>query len=892
MAAVLRAAAHGSSGSRAAPVNLVRSLAWRCSVACVRTVAATPPAAHTQSHAAWQSTSPRSSVPTSWHRRPATSPTAVASAPHAWPTRTQRRGTMRTVSTTCVCHCSKSCTSVAAPWRDRRLRAATWRHRALRKPDSNDCRRADAVWTTTTRAASTRSLVTVGDADISSVLRTAVVAAMRVALPSDTAVEAAARAAAVTRAKPKVPADYQCGTMLRLSKALKRPPAALAAEVAGELVRQGHPALAPEGGGGVEVALPGFINLSLSDTWVVERIADIALRGMPPPVAAAAVNTASPPRRQRVLVDFASPNMGKELHVGHMRSSVIGDTLCRVLEYQGHTVDRVSHVGDLGMPVCMVIAALLEENTPRDFLVQSSAAPSGSGSGSEDVTSWPPTRMLSDAELGHLVGLPSPGELSLMYEAAKRRVGADEAFAARAQHVLRTLQRCAPAAVPQWPARGATGSAVTVGEHVADEPESLAVVHTWRVLSEASRRGYQSLFRRLGVDVTDRGESSYAAALPTVVDGLLDAGVATSTRDAVGVFTGGGDADADGSKGEAGPPPFLIRKADGGFLYATVDVAALQSRLDGSLDALVYVVDASQSRHFEQLFEVGRRAGWLRDGGDDGGLDDDGHADVDGGGGVDAHVTHVAFGVVQGSDGRKLSSRDGTDMTLAALCDEGVRRSAAVTTQLLGKDSAEGRAGVDVAEVAEAIAYSAIRFHDLSHQRTSNYVFSFDRALAFKGNSAVYLMYATARLQALLRKAGVGVMAPVEAATDGGGVATGSREVLEAELAAALLPWRPLLAASRDEEDHGALNSHERELALAILGTPAAIALTTATLAPHHLAEHALSLAREFHSFYDACRVVEADGSVNPRRAALCAATDAALRRCMALLGVRSVDRM
>lgn len=266
----------------------------------------------------------------------------------------------------------------------------------------------------------------------------------------------------------------------------------------------------------------------------------------------------------------------------------------------------------------------------------------------------------------------TPAEMSAEYEAARARADADPEFAAAAQSVLRELQG-----------------------HDAGKGAASRTVELWQGLCSASRTGYGSIFGRLGVVVSDRGESTYVTQLEDVVGTLLSDGVARESQGAVGVFVDGDD-----------KPPLLVRKKDGGFLYATIDAAALRSRLSGDYGWCVYVVDASQSLHFKQLFNLGELAGWLT-------------SSADTVTGEICRLDHAAFGVVQGSDGRKLSSRDGTDLTLTALLDDSVAASSAAMDQLFGSRASSSPLRLnddDVDALAVAIGHSAVRFYDLGHQ--------------------------------------------------------------------------------------------------------------------------------------------------------------------------------
>ncbi|ETV95925.1 arginine-tRNA ligase, variant 1 [Aphanomyces invadans] len=375
-------------------------------------------------------------------------------------------------------------------------------------------------------------------------------------------------------------------------------------------------------------AKPGFINVKLKDDWIAEHTVHVATRGVQP---------RRQDRPENVLVDFASPNMGKELHVGHLRSSVLGDTISNLLEFQGHAVSRISHVGDLGAAIATLIVQALDiqdnatHGLPRTF----------------DETTTVST-------------------LGQWYERGKHRLGSsDVAFKAAVDETVLGLQR----QDPKWQ-------------------------HPWELTCSISRAAHQSLYQRLRVKVHERGEATYISMIPTVLSKLR--AIASESQGALCIFVDGPD-----------KSPMLVRKQDGGFLYATTDLAALYSRVFG------------QSLHFRHLFEAAKLAGWLAD--------------------RPVKLEHAGFGLVMGEDGTKLSSRKGGATTLGELLDQAALES-------------QARSVVPNAD-HRAIGDAAVRYYELAQHRERNYKFSFANVLNLKGNTAPYLMYAMARLQGILRKA-------------------------------------------------------------------------------------------------------------------------------------------
>jgi arginyl-tRNA synthetase len=690
-------------------------------------------------------------------------------------------------------------------------------------------------------------------------------------------------------------ADYQTACATVVAKACGRPPAEVAAQLASALA-------ASPLGPCMQVAVStssathaGFVTVTLRDKWLFERA-----------VAEARAPSSSSSPSPRVLVDFSSPNMGKELHVGHLRSAVIGDTLARTLEAQGCVVDRVSHVGDCGVPVALVLTALQDD----DAAGAAAAAVGG-------TPTSPP--------------LPSPAELSRLYERAKKASGADPQYAARVQTTLRLLQSAL--AVRGGPVSSSSSPPPTLDDKGA------RLLALWDRVCAASRAGYLPLLSRLGVTVPERGESAYAPLLAPLVDDLLARGVAVLGEDgAVVIFVDGPD-----------KPPMIIRKRDGGFLYATIDLAALRARLSAGYDRVVYVTDAAQGPHFRQVFAAGVLAGWI---GEDGANRVVAAAAAAGnGGGRRVSLEHAAFGVVTGEGGKKLSSRDGTDLTLRSLLDQGVDTVRAAMADLqrghheqgqalqqqqlaAAKRAAGGAGGTGTSEtasslasssstsllppgwqdlppaeadaVAEAVATAAIRFFDLTHRRSSNYAFSYSRALALKGSTGPYLQYATTRLRGLRMQTGAALaIAPPRQQQQ----QQQQQHQGEVDVAA---HWRALVRECEARAAAGGAVSasatrgpQERALALALVRLPEALAASSKALAPHILSEYAVDLAGRTHAAYDAARVLPEGaaaagaGAATPEawavaasRLRLFAAADACLRRVFALLGVQPLERM
>jgi arginyl-tRNA synthetase len=446
--------------------------------------------------------------------------------------------------------------------------------------------------------------------------------------------------------RPSQFADYQSNVALPLGKRLGRPPR----EVAAELVRHldvTDVCLPPE------VSGPGFINLTLRDEWIAAQATGL-LGGQRLGVAAA-----DPP--QKVVVDYSGPNVAKELHVGHLRATVVGDAIVRVLEYLGHEVIRAAHLGDWGTQFGMLIEHALDAG--------------------EQVTR---------AQL-------SAGDFSAFYQAARAEFDADPAFVERSRRRVVSLQ--------------------------GGDEESLRI---WRLLVSESmvylRRLYERLNVTLSTDADMDPESFYNPMLAEVCDELQAKGIAVISDGALCVFP-------PGFTGRDGKPlPLILRKSDGGYGYASTDMAAIRYRIcDLGADRMIYVVGADQRLHLAMVFATARLAGWLTD---------------------KISAEHAVIGLVTGADGQRLRTRTGEQVKLASLVDQAVERAEQVIADRY-PDAAERR------RIAEAVGIGALKYSDLSVARDTSYALDFDRMLALTGNTGPYLQYATARIRSIFRRAGL-----------------------------------------------------------------------------------------------------------------------------------------
>jgi arginyl-tRNA synthetase len=609
---------------------------------------------------------------------------------------------------------------------------------------------------------------------------------------------AAARAAGrpldpqlVAASKPEF-GDFQANGALALAKPLGLKPRAIAEQIAACL--QADPAftalcLEPE------IAGPGFLNLRLRPealaAEVAARLADPRL-GVPLAGIAAALDSAAPEGEasgeagpvapaEPVIVDFSSPNIAKEMHVGHLRSTIIGDALARVLEFRGHQVLRLNHVGDWGTQFGMLITHLKQ------------VAP----------------QALTTADAVDL------GDLVAFYRQAKARFDADETFQTTAREEVVRLQ--------------------------GGDPVSR---RAWQLLCEQSRREFQAIYDRLDIRLAERGESFYNPYLEAVVADLDAAGLLVLDEGAQCVFL-------EGVSGKEGKPlPVIVQKSDGGFNYATTDLAAIRYRFaappagDGAR-RVIYVTDAGQASHFAGVFQVARRAGWIP---------------------AEARLEHVPFGLVQGEDGKKLKTRSGDTVRLKDLLDEAVERCEADLRRRLAE---EGRAESEefIHHVATTVGLAAVKYADLSQNRTTNYQFSFDRMLALQGNTAPYLLYAVVRIAGIARKGGDGVETNIQGR-------------------------QPLAASTAESVSLHFSEPQEWALVRQLLDFDAVIAAVEDELLPNRLCTYLFELSQVFNRFYDQVPVLKAPPAARASRLALSRLTADTLKLGLSLLGIATLERM
>ncbi len=437
--------------------------------------------------------------------------------------------------------------------------------------------------------------------------------------------------------------DYQCNSAMRYAKELKLAPKELAAKVIACL----QSALFSE----VSLAGPGFINLRVSP----KALEDYARTMLSQPRLAVGQVDAT-----RIVVEFSSPNVAKEMHVGHLRSTIIGDSLARVFEFLGYDVLRLNHIGDWGTAFGMLIAHM-----------ESVALPVLQGTEAADLTA-----------------------LMTWYRESKKRFDDDEAFKKRAQLKVVALQ--------------------------GGDPDAR---RAWEIICDISSKAYQQIYDLLDVKITTRGESFYNPMLPGVIDALQSQGLISISDGAKCVFL-------DGFTNREGEPlPLMAQKADGGYNYATTDLAAVRHRIDvEKVKRVIYVVDIGQSQHFAMVFAAAQKAGWVPD---------------------FVELNHVPFGLVLGSDGKKFKTRSGDVERLIDLLTEAVVEAKRILVERGGIEEPK------LSEMANVLGINAVKYADLSCQRAQDYVFSYERMLKFEGNTAAFIMYSYVRILSIVRKVNI-----------------------------------------------------------------------------------------------------------------------------------------
>ncbi|MDZ4820066.1 MAG: arginine--tRNA ligase [Planctomycetota bacterium] len=619
--------------------------------------------------------------------------------------------------------------------------------------------------------------------------------------------------------------DYQANCAMPLGKSLSRPPREIADEIVSRL--KIDDICEPP-----EIAGPGFINLRLRTDWltaILDQAASDERLGI--------AKVASP---RTYIVDFSGPNVAKPMHVGHIRSTVIGDALYRTLKFLGHTAIGDNHLGDWGTQFGMILygykhfldKAVLQQNPVNEL-----------------ARLYRLVRKLVDYQQGKKELPTLETRLAAQQQALAAHLElnrtADPKEAKKAEKATRQLERTVQSAreaidelleklsavekdpqLFQLAQQHADIAAATLQETAKLHSGDAENLRLWKEFLPACSADIDRIYQRLDVSFDETlGESFYHDRLAPTVQDLEAKGLAKVSQGATVVFLPGQEI------------PMLIRKQDGAFLYATTDLATIQYRMQHwKPDAILYVVDHRQSLHFEQLFAVARLWGYK-----------------------DVELQHVSFGTVLGDDGRPFKTRSGDTVGLWGLLDEAVERALKIVSE--NDDGKPGGAELDTAErqqVAEAIGIGAIKYADLSQNRSSDYTFSYDKMLAMQGNTAAYMQYAHARVRSIF--------------------ARGEKQLGELESAA-----KGILLE----------NPAERALAIAVLRFSEALETMITDYRPNHLTNYLYELSNAFSTFYEKCPVLKAETAELQRsRLALCDITARTLALGLNLLGIKVVERM
>lgn len=539
--------------------------------------------------------------------------------------------------------------------------------------------------------------------------------------------------------------DYQSNISFTLSKQLRKAPMELASQIAssldcGSTIEK------------IEVLKPGFINFVVSKDYVFSKAAEVykdEKLGIP-----ACKNN------EKVVIDYSSPNIAKEMHVGHLRSTIIGDSIARILCQLGYNVIRQNHIGDWGTQFGMLIEHLIDL---------------GWKDSSEHTIS----------------------DLNALYKESKVKFDSDPDFAERSHQRVVKIQ--------------------------SGDKESIEL---WKALTDESKKHFDWMYKRMGVLLCDedyKGESFYNDKLNSEAEKLLAQGKAKISNGAVCLFPKG----FQGRDGE--PVPLILRKSDGGFGYDATDVTALDYRTNVlKAKKLIYVTDTRQKMHFEMLFQAARDAEICDD---------------------SVELTHVSFGSVLGQDGKPFKTRSGETVTLSSLLDEAEERAKEI---LLEKNPNVDKDALK--ELSRAIGISAIKYADLSCDRIKDYIFNWERMLAFDGNTAPYIQNAYVRCRALISKA---------------------------------------IARGKKCELHKIASDDEKRLAKKCMYLGSVVQQAAKTYEPHRLCAYLYDLASSYHSFYEKYPVLtESDNSILESRLAISDYVSKVLAKGMYLLGVAVIEKM
>lgn len=545
--------------------------------------------------------------------------------------------------------------------------------------------------------------------------------------------------------------DFQCNAALSLAKQLKQKPRAIAENVVKNIDLSDicEP---------LEIAGPGFINITIKPDYLAEKLNKIQKDPR--------LGVEKNPHPQKIVVDFSSPNIAKEMHVGHLRSTIIGDCIARILEFRGNDVLRLNHVGDWGTQFGMLIAFLKEEKP--EVLTTANAV-----------------------DLGDLVTL---------YKQAKIRFDNNEKFKEKAHQEVIKLQA-----------------------------KSKDSINAWNLLCEQSRQEFNVIYDLLNIHLIERGESFYNPFLSQIIEDLKEKKLLTENQGAKCVFVEGF------TNKEGDPLPLIVQKSDGGYNYATTDLAAIKYRVQEDKAAkIIYVTDAGQANHFAQVFPVAKKAGFVTE---------------------NVELIHVPFGLVLTESGKKIKTRSGETIRLKDLLNEAINR-AKIDLETRLKEEGKNDHEEFINEVSKVVGLSAVKYADLSQNRVTDYKFSYEKMLALQGNTAPYLLYAYVRVQGISRKGNIDLK----------------------NLATNI----PIILAEKTE----------LVLAKHILQLDYVIKEVEKDLLPNRLCLYLFELSQKFNQFYDQCPILQAEESLKNSRLILANLTARTIKLGLSLLGISVIERM
>ena len=557
--------------------------------------------------------------------------------------------------------------------------------------------------------------------------------------------------------------DYQCNICLVLSKIYKSNPREIAIAFIEALKENKKISNLCED---LEIAGPGFINIKLKNKVLIEAIKS----NIKCPRAGVPLSHKNNSHSQKkVIVDFSSPNIAKEMHVGHLRSTIIGDSISKIFEFRGYIVLRLNHIGDWGTQFGMLITQL------KDLY-------------SSDL------KEIDSIKISDLVEF---------YKASKKRFDNETEFQKRSREEVVKLQ--------------------------SGDKKS---IEAWKLLCNQSRKEFDQIYKTLNIKIKERGESFYNPFLKSIIEDLNYKRILVEDQGAKCVFL-------DGMTNKEGNPlPLIIQKKDGGFNYATTDLAAIRYRFKeepygDNAARIIYVTDHGQSNHFAGVFQVAKRANWIP---------------------KDCEVNHVPFGLVQGIDGKKLKTREGDTIKLKDLLSESVKRA---KEDLLKRLENESRFENDdfILNTSKVIGIGAVKYADLSQNRITNYQFSFEKMLSLNGNTAPYLLYTLVRISGINRKNNMNKKAIN----------------LESISFSHDLEWKLIRKLLKFDE---VIISIEKDLM------------------PNRLCNYLFELCKTFNRFYDQVPILKGEIDTKISRLTLCALTEKTLKLSLELLGIETLERM